>query len=207
MPRNDLSQCRRFPRITTRLEVVYAPGRYTYTRQSVGTRYVFVIVRILADPQHPRICAGANAVQDAIAVAHNPIGAFEAPAWDAASQAKVRNALNVLASMRGSDIGETFGTKGEVDLVAHLIGTAVGWGGNPRSAAIYLGVYPKENDGEVSHTLTVRDVPVDGFWSISVYNAKGYFEKNRLDRYSINSLTATPDKTGAFTIQFGGCSA
>ena len=24
------------------------------------------------------------------------------------------------------------------------------------------------------HTITVKDVPVDGFWSISVYNAKGY---------------------------------
>ena len=28
------------------------------------------------------------------------------------------------------------------------------------------------------YTLTVKDLPVDGFWSISLYNAKGYFEKN-----------------------------
>ena len=31
-------------------EVVYAPGRYTYTKDKVGTRYVFIIVRTLADP-------------------------------------------------------------------------------------------------------------------------------------------------------------
>lgn len=56
------------------------------------------------------------------------------------------------------------------------------------------------------HKLTVKAGPVDGFWSISVYNAKGYFEKNDLDAYSINSLTATPAADGSYAIQFGGCS-
>jgi hypothetical protein len=65
----------------------------------------------------------------------------------------------------------------EVSAVSHLIGTAVGWGGNPPYAAIYQSVYPKQNDGKTVYALTVKDVPVDGFWSISVYNAKGYFEK------------------------------
>ena len=45
------------------------------------------------------------------------------------------------------------------------------------------------------HRLTVKDVPVDGFWSISVYNAKGFFEKNPLDAYSLNNLTAKPQPT------------
>ena len=49
-------------------------------------------------------------------------------------------------------------------------------------------------------------MPVDGFWSISVYDAKGYFEKNDLGAYSLNSLTAKPNSDGAFTVQFGGCS-
>jgi hypothetical protein len=31
------------------------------------------------------------------------------------------------------------------------------------------------------HRLSVKDVPVDGFWSIGVYNAKGYFEKKRAE--------------------------
>jgi hypothetical protein len=50
----------------------------------------------------------------------------------------------------------------------------------PKSAAVYLGVYPKANDGKIVHKLTVKNVPVEGFWSISLYNAKGYFEKNEL---------------------------
>lgn len=55
------------------------------------------------------------------------------------------------------------------------------------------------------YRLTLKDVPVDGFWSVSVYNDKGYFQKNALGDYSLNNLTAKPDATGAVVIQFGGC--
>jgi hypothetical protein len=55
------------------------------------------------------------------------------------------------------------------------------------------------------HKLTVKDVPVAGFWSISLYNAKGFFEKNDLNAYSLNNLTAKPNADGSFTVQFGGC--
>ena len=48
---------------------------------------------------------------------------------------------------------------------------------------------------------------MDGFWSISVYNAKGFFEKNALNAYSLNNLTAKPDPGGGHTIQFGSCEA
>jgi hypothetical protein len=49
-------------------------------------------------------------------------------------------------------------------------------------------------------------VPVDGFWSISVYDEKGCFAKNDLDAYSVNNLTAKPNPDGSVTVQFGGCS-
>lgn len=52
--------------------------------------------------------------------------------------------------------------------------------------------------------MSVRDVPVDGFWSISVYNADGYFEANERNAYSLNGLTATPDVDGTITVHFGG---
>ena len=48
-------------------------------------------------------------------------------------------------------------------------------------------------------------MPVDGFWSISVYNAKGYFEPNPYNAYSLNNLTAKRSEDGSVTIQFGGC--
>ena len=54
-------------------------------------------------------------------------------------------------------------------------------GGNPDKDAIYLNVVPKTNDGKTVHRLTLKDVPVDAFWSVSVYNAQGYFERNGLN--------------------------
>jgi hypothetical protein len=45
---------------------------------------------------------------------------------------------------------------------------------------------------------------VDGFWSVSVYNSKGYFERNDLNSFSLNNLTAKSNKDGGVTIQLGG---
>jgi hypothetical protein len=61
------------------------------------------------------------------------------------------------------------------------------------------------NDGKQAYKLTVKDVPVDGFWSISVYNAKGYFEPNPQNAYSINNITAQKNPDNSVTLQFGGC--
>jgi hypothetical protein len=54
------------------------------------------------------------------------------------------------------------------------------------------------------YRLTVRDVPVDGFWSVSVYNKNGYFQKNARNAYTVNNVTAKPNADGSVTIQFGG---
>jgi hypothetical protein len=51
----------------------------------------------------------------------------------------------------------------------------------------------------------VKDVPVDAFWSVSVYNAEGYYEKNSYNAYTVNSVTGKKDSKGATTIQFGSC--
>lgn len=186
------------------IEVVYAPGRYTYTKDKVGTRYVLFAIRTLANPENPADLKAANALQDEIKVEQASTGTFEVPNWDPKSQGEVRDALaSRVPQLSGS--AAMFGTKTEVDPTAHLIGTAVGWGGNPPSAAVYKDVYPKQNDGATVYRLTVKDVPVDGFWSISVYDAKGYFEKNDLGAYSVNNLTARPNTDGSITVQFGGC--
>ena len=101
----------------------------------------------------------------------------------------MRDALLVLGSTI-PDFKKAFGTKEQVDPVRHLIGTAAAWGGNPDKDATYLNVTPAKNDGTTVYKLNVKDVPVDAFWSVSVYNAEGYFEKNPYNAYSINNITA-----------------
>jgi hypothetical protein len=76
-----------------------------------------------------------------------------------------------------------------------LIGAASAWGGNPETEALYLNVVPAKNDGTTVYSLSVKDVPVDGFWSVSVYNAEGYYEPNQHDAYSLNSITAKKGMT------------
>jgi hypothetical protein len=97
-----------------------------------------------------------------------------------------------------------FGSQDQVDPVQHLLGTAAGWGGNPLSAAYYSGIVPDQNDGSTVYRLTVKDVPVDGFWSISVYNKDGFFEKNPRNIYSVNNVTARRVADGSVMVQFGG---
>jgi hypothetical protein len=98
-----------------------------------------------------------------------------------------------------------FGSKNDVDPVRHLIGTAMGWGGNPEKDAFYLPVTPARNDGTTVHRLTVKDVPVDGFWSVIVYNAQGFMEPNPYNAYSLNNITARKATDGSVVVQFGGC--
>ncbi len=186
------------------LEVVYASGSYTLTKAQVGTRYVLAAVRILVAPGDPKDIAEVHALQDAIKVSQGASGQFEVPPWDQTSQKKVRSALLALAATL-PDANRMFGTRAEVDPVRHLIGAASAWGGNPEQDAIYLNVTPPKNDGSTIYRLKVGEVPVDGFWSISVYNAQGYFQANPLNAYSLNSITAKRDAGGTVSVQFGGC--
>lgn len=184
--------------------VHYEPGQYELTKADIGTRYVVVAIRTLADPSDPEDMKQAHAIQDAIEVKQEKIGSFDVPNWDQASQDKVRNALLVLASTL-PDTNRMFGTRDKVDPVRRLIGSASAWGGNPETEAIYLNVTPAENDGKTIYALTVKDVPVDGFWSISLYDADGYYQKNAFDAYSLNNITAKKAGDGSVAIQFGGC--
>jgi hypothetical protein len=187
------------------LPAKYAPGKYSITRQQIGTRYVIVGVRTLVDPNDPADVSKVHALQDAIKVEQpGGPGKFEVPKWDPASQKKVRDALIVLGTTL-TDTSRSFGTKDQVDPVQRLISAATTWGGNPRKDAIYLNFTPPKNDGNTIYKLNVRDVPVDGFWSISLYNADGYYEKNPYDAYSLNNITSKKNADGSVTIQFGGC--
>jgi hypothetical protein len=145
-----------------------------------------------------------HALQDAIKAEQKGQGRLEIPNWDPASQKKIRDALLVLGSAM-PDFKKAFGTRGDVDPVRHLIGTAAAWGGNPDKDATYLNITPRDNDGTTLYRLDVGDVPVDGFWSVSVYDAEGYYRPNALNAYTLNNLTAKKAEDGSISIQFGGC--
>jgi hypothetical protein len=184
--------------------VIYAPGRHTFTRDDIGTRYVALPVRILVNPNDPADVAKVHALQNAITVEQASAGSFEIPDWDPVSQKQVRTALLELFATL-PDSKRMFGAKGEVDPVRRLIGSAAAWGGNPEKDALYVPVTPPHNDGIIVHRLTVDYVPVDGFWSVTVYNKDGYFTDNPQNAYSLNDIVAAKQSDGSVEIQFGGC--
>jgi hypothetical protein len=108
-------------------------------------------------------------------------GIFEVPKWDPVSQKKVRDALLVLASTL-PDTSGMYGKKDEVDPVRFVIEAATGWGANPPKEAVYLNIFPKRNDGSTVYKLNVKDVPVDGFWSVRRLQCRRLFSAQSLQR-------------------------
>jgi hypothetical protein len=187
-------------------ETAYGAGDHTYTREQIGTRYVFIAVRTLVDPNDPNDLKQAHALQDGVKVAQlGGPGRLETPNWDRASQRKVRDALLALNSTL-PDLRRAGGRRDEVDPVRHLIATASGWGLNPDKDAIYLNVTPTRSDGAVVYKLSVpANVPVDAFWSVTAYDATGHLQKNQYNAYSLNNITARKEADGSVAVQFGGC--
>jgi hypothetical protein len=185
--------------------VIYEPGTWTMTKRDIGTRYGLAALRILANPNDPKDMAEVHALQDQVKVSQpGGPGTFSVPTYDKASLDKIRAAVGVLGDSL-PDKNRMFGSKADVDPVRRLIGGVTAWGGNPSKDATYINVVPARNDGTTVHRLTVGDVPVDAFWSITVYDAKGYFQPNSQNAYSLNNLTAKRGADGKVTVQFGGC--
>lgn len=182
---------------------IHEGGTFTYTQEKLGSRYMIAIFRTFADASAPDDVKIAHALQDKIEIEQEDMGVLDLPNWDNESREKMMNAINVLADSLPTTEG-FFGEIGKIDPIKHLMGTAFGYAGNPREAAIYLNIVPEKNDGKTPYKVTVKDVPVDGFWSITMYDAEGYMAKNEYDSYSFNNISAKKNKDGSITIHFGG---
>ena len=182
--------------------VIHDAGEHPLTVELYDTDYVVVAIRILVGPTDPDDLAEVNTLQDGIRIEANSARPFEMPSYDETSFTTTRNALLELSNGI-ADFAKCFGRRTDIDPVRHLVTTASAWGGLPETEAVYVNVQPGLPVGEYS--ITVGEVPVDAFWSVSLYNPAGYFQSNDQHSYSVNSITAIANADDTITINFGGC--
>ncbi len=179
--------------------VLHEPGRHELSVEEFDTPFVHLSMRVFVDPDDPDDVAVVNAAQDALALETGSEGPYEHPDYDASSLDRTRGLLLQLMQDVPDSKG-AFGSRTEVDPIRHLLGTAAGWGGLPEYEAAY--VIDSDPRAARHERIVFREVPVDAFWSITVYNRDGYFEANPYDRYSFNSITADAADDGSVTIDF-----
>ena len=184
-------------------EVFSGGGTYKLDMETFETPFVSVWVRILVDAANPGDIEVVNALQEQVAVEANSSQPFNMPSYDEDGYRSLVATILTLGPYT-PDASRMFGARKDVDAVRHFIGTAGGWGGLPEQEAFYVNIDPNLPVSE--YVIEVpKDVPVEAFWSISLYNAQGFFEPNELDAYAVNSVTGARNEDGSMTVHLGGC--
>lgn len=162
-----------------------------------------MLIRILVDAADPDDVAAVHALQDQVTVEAASSKPFVMPNYDEDAFEAVLEAAKELGRFSPDSL-RTFGPREAVDPVRYFLGAALGWGGLPETAAFYLNVEPALPVGAYKIDVPA-DVPVGAFWSVSLYNAGGRFEKNALDAYNVNSIMGERNADGSMTVHLGDC--
>jgi len=174
------------------------PGEHKITKEWIGgARYAVIVMRTQVNVRDPADLAKAHALQDQLKLTQNDKGS-----WAPENQWGQKEVLAMRAKYmeigNGMSTSDMFGKKGGISLKNRNAGNAFGWGGFTPDQAVYPQYFPKTN---APQTLTLKDVPVNAFWSVTVYDEEGF---PKTDTYNINSAFAEADKDGSVTINFGG---
>lgn len=181
---------------------LYGGGTYTFTADQFETSYVGVGIRTATDASE----ADVLFIQEQLFPNYQITGAADAddmPRPDLEVLERVRTALIAEYDNLTTTAGAM---QPSTDLVEDwkffTYVTAGAWGLSPDTTAMYTPGGPEHAIGGDCYTATFPRVPVEAFFSITVYGADKYLMSNADNIISSNRGVVTNDD-GSFTVAFG----
>ena len=183
-------------------KIIHGAGNHSLTMREFDTPFVWLLARTLVFDSIEGDLDSVNKLQDQMKIRGASNASYTHPNYDPVSFAATTHLLLELG--KGiKDNAKAAGNKSQVDPIKQLLATAYGFGTLPETESLLINVEPNL-PSDKAYSLTVKDVPVDGFWSLAVYNKEGYFEKNEYDSYGYGDRTAKKNTNGTITLHFGG---
>ncbi|MFQ3222369.1 MAG: DUF1254 domain-containing protein [Pseudomonadales bacterium] len=183
-------------------KLFHGGGRHKLSLKEFHTDYVWLLVRTLVVDSVPNDLQAAHKLQDQITIVSGSKTTYTHTQYDPVSMAAITELLLELG--KGiSDNSKAAGTREQVDPIKQLLLSAYGFGTLPETESLLLTVEPKLPIDK-GYLLHIKDVPVDGFWSLAMYNSEGYFEKNSYNVYGFSNKTAAKNADGSITLHLGG---
>lgn len=183
--------------------VFYGAGTFELTTNTGS--HLYLVIRLDATFSE----AEAKVIQEKMVINANSDTKFTAAPVNQQSFNDIENALKVkvaaiakrggVNALNGMFTDPRDDSKKLLTEEKYQVGAAIGWGGAQMIDNIdeVSGNYPSEQ----CHQATVEDPENKAFWSITVYDKKGFMFN---DCTSFSSNTAKVNKDGTYTISFAG---
>ena len=183
-------------------KIFHGAGRHYLTLKDFETPYVWLLVRTLVSESIAGDLQVAHRLQDQLQIDSASEKPYSHPNYDPVSMLATTELLLELGKGL-KDNSKAAGTREQVNPIKQLLLSAYGFGTLPETESFLITGEPNL-PADRGYVIHVKDVPVDGFWSLAMYNKDGYFEPNAYDSYGYGDRTARKNPDGSISLHFGG---